>query len=86
MTSIVKDAICYNNALLKHQTGTIRFLQSVDGKRDENLTRKTCNKYFKSLPVAKMENADLRFDVKNFIYIFILFIGNTEWKAKYTNM
>ena len=86
MTSIVKDAICYNNALLKHQTGTIRFLQSVDGKRDENLTRKTCNKYFNSLLVAKMENADLRFDVKNFIYIFILFIGNTEWKAKYTNM
>ena len=45
-------------------------------------TRKTCNKYFQSLQVAKTENVDKGFSVKNFIQIYNLLKGNIEWKAK----
>lgn len=50
-------------------------LQSVDRRKDENLTKKTCHEKFKSVPVAKMKNIARGFCVKSFSYSYILFVG-----------
>ena len=59
-------------------TRKVGFFQSVNGRKDENPTRKTCSEYFKALRVAKMKNLDERLCMKISVRFLFCFTRSIE--------